>query len=94
MNLEKPYSSNEQNIVEEGDYIGFDCGSDLNKEICDPGVSEAWPNGVVAIRADDSFWVVAFLPYEEFADKSMAEIAGVFWPNFTAISFNPDTKTT
>lgn len=63
---------------------------DFNREIAAPGVLENYPDGAVAIRCDDDFWIVAVLPYE-FRDVSCPEIVSALWPHVTP-SFNPDTE--
>ena len=64
-------------------------GHDFNKDIIHPGHNEVYPHGVVGIRADDNFWVVASLPYG-FVNLSIEEIVSVLWPEIDEPSFGPD----
>lgn len=54
MNLEKPY------WIEPIDDLPF---HDFNKEIAKPGSAKSFPEGAVALRVDDDFFIVAVLPY-------------------------------
>lgn len=63
---------------------------DFNRELCPPGTDEMYPDGVVALRMDDDFWVCAALPWE-YKDKTAEEIVKELWPELTDCEFKPDS---
>lgn len=65
---------------------------DFNREICNPGEHEDWPDGAIGVRVDDDFWSVAALPFAEYHDKTIQEIVAKLWPGLSGhVTFNPDS---
>lgn len=62
---------------------------DFNREIIEPFENRDFPDGAVAIRVDDNFWVVAALPLS-YRDKSIQEIVAEFWPDAKNVTYKPD----
>jgi len=91
--LDEPYFAREPDCRGEGDdgYIGFGAGSDFNREIIEPGINDNYPDGVVGVRIDGDYWVVAILPYETYKDVSMQDIISEYWPEFTDVVCRPDS---
>lgn len=68
-------------------------GIDFNREIHHPGKSDAYPEGALAIRADDDFWIVAVLPYE-YVEYPLPAIVKTLWPSYADdASYTPDADT-
>lgn len=89
--LKDPYFASEPDVIDDNGYTGFAVGNDLNREVIKPETNEDLPNGAIGVRTDDDFWVVGMLPYEEFKDVSMADIANEFWSDLTDITCKPDS---
>jgi hypothetical protein len=82
-NLIKPYGF-EKDIVDIPDY-------DFNREIVEPGIRSALPDGAVGLRVDDDFWTVACLPYAAKA-FSAEEIVAHLWPSLVGVAeYKPDS---
>lgn len=62
---------------------------DFNKEIFEPGIHPKFPDGVVGIRCDDDFWVVAALPYS-YKEVPVEKIIAEIFPHITDPVFGPD----
>lgn len=52
---------------------------DFNRELQAPGQNPHYPNGVVGIRVDDDFWVVAELPWS-YRDWTLEALVDDLWP--------------
>lgn len=89
--MEAPYFIHTADVVTP-EYTGFAVGNDFNKDIVPPGINETFPDGVVGVRVDDDFWVVAALPYDEYVDTPIEDIVAEFWPTHTNIKYNQDTS--
>jgi hypothetical protein len=94
--LEKPYWANGPDVIDGknrdgSSYTGFSVGNDLNREIIKPGENDTFPDGAIGIRADDDFWAVGALPYDEYKDTPIEKIAAKFWPELTDPVFRPDS---
>ncbi len=63
----------------------------FNREILEPGVNKAFPNGAVGIRVDDDFWSVAALPLGQFRGIPIEQIVALLWPDLTNPTFGPDS---
>lgn len=53
---------------------------DFNREMFAPGQHPKYPDGVVGIRTDDDFFVVAALPWK-FKNLSVQNIVSTLWPD-------------
>jgi hypothetical protein len=62
----------------------------FNREIAHPGDLPMYPDGVLAVRCDDDFWIVATLPYR-FRDLSIETLVSTIWPEVTDAVFIPDS---
>ena len=73
-------------------YAGNDIPSlDFNREIAHPGVSKDYPEGILGLRVDDDFWVVALLPYK-YIDLPIEFLVENMWPSlYKECSFHPDS---
>ncbi len=61
--------------------------NDFNKEILHP---DSPIEGLVGVRVDDNFWLVAMLPYE-YKDIDIKDIVQVLWPHLVEKAiFEPD----
>ncbi|UEM03687.1 hypothetical protein JL101_027695 [Skermanella rosea] len=67
--------------------------NDFNREIAAPGSLDKFPDGAVAVRVDDDFFVVAVLP-PEFVGLGIERIVPVLWPDVTDPVFKSDTFAT
>lgn len=56
-------------------------GLDFNREIVEPGKNEKWPDGVLAIRADGDFWVVAAIPLK-YRNVPFEHVIKALWPQY------------
>ena len=65
---------------------------DFNREIVAPGIVDKFPDGAVAVRVDDDFFIVAVLPYE-FVGLGIERIVPVLWPEVPNPVFKADTFT-
>lgn len=66
---------------------------DFNKEILPPGKRPDHPDGLVAIRVDDNFSIVAVLPYCR-KDEPVKDLVAELWPVLMGnprVRYNPDT---
>ena len=66
---------------------------DFSKEIILPGVFSDRPEGLVQIRVDDDFWIVAVLPYS-WRTKSIQSIVQLLWPTVGNATYKDDTYVT
>jgi len=65
-------------------------GHDFTKELVLPGTLDGkHRKGVVGVRVDDDFWVVATLPWR-FRGLSIQDICAVLWPGIEPIHFEAD----
>lgn len=65
-------------------------GHDFNKELVLPGTLDGkHRGGVVGVRVDDDFWVVATLPWR-FRGLSIQDICAVLWPGIEPVHFEAD----
>lgn len=68
-------------------------GTDFNREILQPGENELFPDGALAIRADDDFWAVAALPLK-YRETPLPEIVQALWPEYAdKATYCPDHGT-
>ena len=86
-----PYFAMEPERYENDAFVGFAVGNDFNREIIRPGWQDDYPDGVIGIRVDDDFWVVAALPYEEYKDVAIKDIVAELWPDVTNPEFKSDS---
>ncbi|HKF95122.1 MAG TPA: hypothetical protein VKB96_11100 [Gammaproteobacteria bacterium] len=66
---------------------------DFNRELFAPGQNPGYPDGVIYIRVDDDFWIVASLPWR-FLNTPLDEVVRVIWPSVHEAgdySLKPDT---
>lgn len=67
-------------------------GIDFNRDLLPPNTSSERPEGGVAIRVDDDFFVVAFLPWK-YHELSILELVKVLWPKlYDKAHFYPDSQ--
>jgi hypothetical protein len=52
---------------------------DFNREIYAPGQHPKYPDGIIGIRTDDDFFIVAMLPWK-FKHLSLQNIVSTLWP--------------
>lgn len=65
---------------------------DFNREICKPGQSSMWPDGVIGLRVDSDFWVVGIIPYK-FLNVPLQEVIAACWPKLVKdASFEKDVE--
>lgn len=59
---------------------------DFTKELHPPKTNKIFPRGVVGIRMDDDFWMVAALPWK-YHWLSTEELTKMLWPEITDATF-------
>lgn len=89
-------SSDEASKKKEALYYFVDSGLpgiDFNREIIKPGQAEDYPDGALAIRADDDFWIVAVLPIQ-YKSWPLEKIVETLWPEYAKdAKYTPDADT-
>jgi len=65
--------------------------TDFNRDVIEPNTNDEVPDGVVMVRNDDDFWIIANLPYNLYKGKTIQEIVAEFWPDVKDPQFHPDS---
>ena len=67
-------------------------GLDFNRDLIPPNTSTERPEGIVGIRVDEDFFLVAILPWK-YHELNIQEIVQVLWPRlYNKSIFRPDSS--